>query len=232
VCGRTGAGKSSVLNVLLRIVQPEAGKVLIDGVDICAIGLHRLRHSISIIPQDPVLFSGTLKFNLDPLGEAQDNVKLWQALRRSHLDSHASTLASQMLDEEGRNQLSSAELEGVCLEAMVAEKGQNFSQGQRQQLCLARALLRESNQILLLDEATSSVDAVTDELIQETLRKEFATHTVLCIAHRISTIMESDRVCVLENGQLMELGPPKELREQPDSMFRKLAMMDTMSATD
>lgn len=219
ICGRTGAGKSSVLNVLLRIVEPEGGRTLIDGIDILTVGLHRLRHSITIIPQDPVLFSGSLRFNLDPLEEASGVVQLWQALQRAHLAAHCMTLASPA-------DTAIVSREAACLEATVAERGGNFSQGQRQQLCLARALLRDSNRILLLDEATSSVDAETDASIQETIRKEFASHTVLCIAHRISTIMDSDRVCVLDKGELAELGTPSELMQTKDSRFQELARLD------
>ncbi|CAE8713287.1 unnamed protein product [Polarella glacialis] len=219
ICGRTGAGKSSVLNVLLRMVEPEAGRVLIDGVDIATLGLHCLRRSITIIPQDPVLFSGTLKFNLDPLAECADG-DLWQALRRSHLAAHVATLAGSAPDGPAS--------EAACLVAVVEEHGKNFSLGQRQQMCLARALLR-SNRILLLDEATSAVDMQTDSLIQGTIRKEFSEHTVLCIAHRISTIMESDRVCVLEGGKLAEIGSPQELMRQEGSRFKTLAMLDASS---
>jgi len=217
ICGRTGAGKSSLLNVLLRIVDPEGGRVLIDGVDIAGLGLHRLRRSITVIPQDPVLFSGSLRFNLDPLGES-DEEGLWQALRRAHLSAHVQALSeAQAGDQPGP--------EAAGLEAVVAEQGQNFSLGQRQQMCLARALIR-SNRILLLDEATSAVDVETDALIQETIRKEFASHTVLCIAHRISTIMESDRVCVVEGGRVAEVGEPKALAREEGSRFQRLACPD------
>ena len=210
ICGRTGAGKSSVLNVLLRLVEVEAGKTFLDGIDITTLGLHCLRRSLTIIPQDPVLFSGTLRFNLDPVGEASD-ANLWLSLQRSHLSDHVSTLDGH---------------DGRGLDSVVAEQGKNFSLGQRQQMCLARALLR-SNIILLLDEATSAVDRDTDNLIQETIRSEFADHTVLCIAHRISTIMHSDRVCVLEAGKVVELASPQELMKNESSHFAKLAKLDS-----
>ncbi|CAJ1373645.1 unnamed protein product [Effrenium voratum] len=213
ICGRTGAGKSSVLNVLLRIVEIESGRVLLDGLDINTLGLHCLRHSMTVIPQDPILFSGTLRFNLDPLSESNDQ-KLWQALQRSHLADHISTLES----EGGPS----------GLDAVVQEQGKNFSLGQRQQMCLARALTR-SNSILLLDEATSAVDRDTDELIQGTIKTEFKDHTVLCIAHRISTIMYSDRVCVLDAGKLAEIGPPQDLIKNAESRFAKLAAQDAMA---
>merc|ERR1712012_754417 len=152
---------------------------------------------MTIIPQDPVLFSGALRFNLDPLGEHQD-ANLWAALTQSHLASHVHSLGSAGLD------------------FAVAEQGGNFSLGQRQQLCLTRALLR-SNKILLLDEATSAVDQETDARIQATIRTEFENHTVLCIAHRIATIKEFDRICVLDEGKVAELGPPGELLQAQGS---------------
>merc|ERR1712063_90408 len=210
ICGRTGAGKSSILNALLRIVEIESGTINIDGRNLGQLGLHRIRHSISVIPQDPVLFSGPLLFNLDPLG-THDREVVWKSLERSHLASQvkAKTLGNAQDD----------------LDQIVSEGGANYSHGQRQQMCLARALLR-SNRILLLDEATSAVDPETDGLIQATIRDDFASHTVLCIAHRISTIMHSDRVCVLEKGKIAELGNPKVLFLDERSRFHKLARDD------
>jgi len=208
ICGRTGAGKSSVLNALLRMVEVESGSISIDGHDLCNIGLHRIRHSISVIPQDPVLFTGTLQFNLDPL-DMTDSRQVWQALERSHL-ANAVKAKSSTADP---------------LQQEVSEGGSNYSLGQRQQMCLARALLRP-NRILLLDEATSAIDAETDSHIQQTVRTEFALYTVLCIAHRISTIMESDRVCVLEKGEIAECDNPRTLAQDVHSRFHKLAKLD------
>eukprot|EP00932_Pfiesteria_piscicida_P023044 SRR837773.9781.p1 GENE.SRR837773.9781~~SRR837773.9781.p1 ORF type:complete len:635 (-),score=114.66 SRR837773.9781:151-2055(-) len=219
ICGRTGAGKSSILNVLLRIVDPTDGQILIDGLDTNTLGLHRVRRSITVLPQDPVLFSGDLRFNLDPLGEANDEA-IWQAICRSHLQSHVEALAAQT--NSGSSVVSLEQM----LSAAVAEKGENFSLGQRQQMCLARALLR-SNKILLLDEATSAVDVETDNLIQETIRSEFASQTVLCIAHRISTVLASDRVCVVDAGKVGEIGTPQELIDTPGSRFKRLAELDS-----
>mmetsp|Transcript_129522 Transcript_129522/g.415221 ORF Transcript_129522/g.415221 Transcript_129522/m.415221 type:complete len:1382 (-) Transcript_129522:118-4263(-) len=220
ICGRTGAGKSSLLNVLLRIVDPTDGKIFIDGLDIAELGLHRVRRSITVLPQDPVLFSGDLRFNLDPLNESSDQA-VWQAICRSHLQSHVDALARQSCGDAAFGAVTVADK----LAATVAEKGENFSLGQRQQMCLARALLR-SNKILLLDEATSAVDVDTDNLIQQTIRSEFAQQTVLCIAHRISTVMASDRVCVVDAGKVAEIGTPQELLAKPDSRFKKLAETD------
>lgn len=207
ICGRTGAGKSSVLSTLLRLIEPESGSILIDGVDVGRLGLHRLRSSITTMPQDPVIFSGSLKFNLDPLNECSEGYLLL-ALQHSHFR----LMPGESVD------LSS-------LKVMVTEGGQNFSLGQRQQICLARALTR-SNKILLLDEATSAIDVETDAHIQKTLRAEFPSCTTLCIAHRISTIVDSDRVCVLELGHIVELGRPKDLLSKFNSKFAVLAMND------
>lgn len=224
ICGRTGAGKSSLLNVLLRIVEQEGGQTSIDAVDIAQIGLHRLRRSITVLPQDPVLFSGDLRFNLDPLKENTDS-RIWEALRRAHLTEHAKALASATANGASGGAQRPEPSISDCLDAVVSEKGENFSLGQRQQACLARALLR-SNKILLLDEATSAVDVDTDALIQTTIREDFANHTILCIAHRISTIIGFDRVCVIDAGRVVEEGPPQELCKQVGSRFRLLADQD------
>jgi len=227
ICGRTGAGKSSLLNVLLRIVDPLEGKTIIDDKDIVTLGVHCVRRAITIIPQDPVLFSGTLRFNLDPL-EEKGSEELWKALRRAHLSAHVQALSANSASSSSENETEGRGLPSAAtdaLDTLVAESGQNFSLGQRQQMCLARALLR-SNKILLLDEATSAVDMETDALIQSTIRKEFDTHTVLCIAHRISTVMESDRVCVVDAGKIAEVGNPKVLAQQEGSRFHRLAKLD------
>ncbi|KAM7505798.1 hypothetical protein LguiB_004702 [Lonicera macranthoides] len=190
IVGRTGAGKSSMLNALFRIVEMERGKILIDDCDISLFGLTDLRKVLSIIPQSPVLFSGTIRFNLDPFGEHND-ADLWEALERAHLK-----------DVITRNALG--------LDAEVSEGGENFSVGQRQLLSLARALLRRSK-ILVLDEATAAVDVRTDALIQKTIREEFKTRTMLIIAHRLNTIIDSDRILVLDAGQVLEYDTPEKL---------------------
>jgi len=201
IVGRTGAGKSSLLLALMRIVELYDGSIVIDGIDISKIGLHDLRSHISIIPQDPVLFTGTIRMNLDPFKNSTDE-QIWEALRRSHLFKHI-----QQLDGD--------------LDCVVEEGGRNFSVGQRQLLCLTRALLR-SSRILLLDEATSAVDQETDQLVQTTIREEFKNYTMITIAHRIETIMDSDRVFVLDSGTLQENGAPATLLKNPKSHFRKL----------
>eukprot|EP00249_Psilotum_nudum_P023194 c28783_g1_i1 orf=631-5508(+) len=198
IVGRTGAGKSSMFNTLFRIVEPESGQIFIDGWDISKFGLNDLREALGIIPQSPVLFSGTIRFNLDPFNEHND-ADIWESLERAHLK-----------DVIGRNSLG--------LDAEVAESGENFSVGQRQLLSLARALLRRAK-ILVLDEATAAVDVGTDALIQKTIREEFKLCTMLIIAHRINTIIDCDRILVLDAGQLVEMDTPEKLLLNEESIF-------------
>ncbi|CAL1286915.1 unnamed protein product [Larinioides sclopetarius] len=202
VVGRTGAGKSSIALALFRIVEPTEGSILIDGIDISDLGLHDLRSKITIIPQDPVVFSGKLRLNLDPLEEHSDE-DLWRAIEQSHLKNFVLSL------EAG-------------LDYQVSEGGGNMSVGQRQQLCLARALLKKTK-ILVLDEATAAVDLETDKLIQNTIRKEFWDCTVITIAHRLYTVLDYDRILVMEKGRIVEDGKPDDLLENPESFFYQLA---------
>ncbi|XP_065916533.1 ATP-binding cassette sub-family C member 4-like isoform X2 [Dysidea avara] len=192
IVGRTGAGKSSLLAALFRLAEPE-GLFEIDGIQITDIGLHDLRKKISIIPQDPVLFSGTVRYNLDPFNELEDH-QLWNALEEVQLKEIISNL------ENG-------------LESQVSEGGSNFSVGQRQLMCLARALLKR-NKILVIDEATANVDLITDGIIQEMIRKKFNHCTILTIAHRLETIMDSDRVLVLSSGKVVEFDTPFNLLQK------------------
>ncbi|XP_031732915.1 ATP-binding cassette sub-family C member 2 [Anarrhichthys ocellatus] len=193
IVGRTGAGKSSLTNCLFRIIEAAEGRILIDDVDVSTIGLHDLRNRLTIIPQDPVLFSGTLRMNLDPFDKFSDEA-IWRVLELSHLKDYVAGL------QEG-------------LQHEVAEGGENLSVGQRQLLCLARALLRKSR-ILILDEATAAVDLETDDLIQNTIRKEFSHCTVLTIAHRLHSIMDSSRVMVLDAGKIVEFDSPSNLLQK------------------
>uniref|UniRef100_F6VW89 ABC-type glutathione-S-conjugate transporter n=1 Tax=Equus caballus TaxID=9796 RepID=F6VW89_HORSE len=190
VVGRTGAGKSSLTNSLFRILEAAGGQIIIDGVDIASIGLHDLREKLTIIPQDPILFSGTLRMNLDPFNNYSDE-EVWKALELAHLKSFVAGLP-------------------LGLSYEVAEAGDNLSTGQRQLLCLARALLRKSK-ILIMDEATAAVDLETDQLIQTTIQNEFSHCTAITIAHRLHTIMDSDKIMVLDNGRIVEYGSPEEL---------------------
>ncbi|GAB5588211.1 hypothetical protein Unana1_03111 [Umbelopsis nana] len=202
IVGRTGAGKSSLSLSLFRIIEAASGNIFVDGVDISSIGLHDLRSRLTIIPQDPVLFAGTVRDNLDPFN-AHDDVEIWQVLENSHLKDHI------------------AKLEGK-LNATVLEGGENFSVGQRQLICLARALLRRTT-VLVLDEATAAIDVETDAIIQETIRREFADCTILTIAHRINTVMDSNKILVLDKGTIAEYDSPKNLLANPDSVFYSLA---------
>ena len=203
VCGRTGAGKSSLTLAIFRILEADAGRIFIDGVDISQIGLHDLRSIVSIIPQDPQLFEGTLRNNVDPTNTSSD-ADIWLALEQSYLKDH---VINNM---------------GGSLEAEISEGGSNLSSGQRQLVCFARALLRKTK-ILVLDEATSSIDLETDEAVQQILRgSDFQGVTTLTIAHRINTIMDSDRVLVMSDGRVAEFDTPEELLKREDGVFKSL----------
>ncbi|XP_015838720.2 multidrug resistance-associated protein 1 isoform X7 [Tribolium castaneum] len=198
IVGRTGAGKSSLTLALFRIIEAAEGEILIDGVNIADLGLHTLRSRLTIIPQDAVLFSGTLRMNLDPFDKHSDE-EVWKALEHAHLKSFVKGLTAGLHHE-------------------VTEGGENLSVGQRQLICLSRALLRKTK-VLILDEATAAVDLETDDLIQKTIRSEFKNCTVLTIAHRLNTIMDSDRVVVLDNGRIVEFDSPSNLLKQQQSIF-------------
>ncbi|XP_044268134.1 probable multidrug resistance-associated protein lethal(2)03659 [Tribolium madens] len=200
IVGRTGAGKSSLISALFRLV-PIEGNIIVDGVDINEISLHCLRSHISIIPQEPILFSGTLRKNLDPFDEYQDE-ELWNALEEVKLKALVAELPTG-------------------LSSNVSEGGSNFSVGQRQLLCLARAVLR-NNVILVLDEATANVDPQTDELIQNTIRRKFKDCTVLTIAHRLHTVMDSDKILVMSGGRAVEFDDPWTLLQKTDGVFHGL----------
>nr|QNH67878.1 ATP-binding cassette transporter subfamily C member 1 X2 [Brachionus rotundiformis] len=202
IVGRTGAGKSSLTLGLFRILESSYGKIEIDGIDIKSIGLHELRKNLTIIPQEPVLFCGSLRINLDPFEEHSDQ-KILEALKQAHLTEFIDSLPSG-LDYE------------------CSEGGDNLSVGQRQLICLARALLRKSK-ILILDEATASIDLNTDELIQSTIRSEFKDCTILTIAHRLNTIIDNDRIMVLDSGKLVEFDTPSKLLANSSSLFYSMA---------
>lgn len=211
IVGRTGAGKSSLTLALFRIIEASSGNIDIDDVDTSAIGLADLRHKLSIIPQDSQVFEGTIRSNLDP-NERFTDEQLWKALELSHLKSHV----MKMYDE--RNEDDEAE---NALNVAVSEGGSNLSVGQRQLMCLARALLVPSH-VLILDEATAAVDVETDKVLQETIRSEFKDRTILTIAHRLNTILDSDRIIVLENGSVAEFDSPQSLLKNKDSLFYAL----------
>uniref|UniRef100_A0A7N5JPI8 Multidrug resistance-associated protein 1 n=1 Tax=Ailuropoda melanoleuca TaxID=9646 RepID=A0A7N5JPI8_AILME len=193
IVGRTGAGKSSLTLGLFRINESAEGEIIVDNINIAKIGLHDLRFKITIIPQDPVLFSGSLRMNLDPFSRYSDE-EVWTSLELAHLKDFVSGLPDKLNHE-------------------CAEGGENLSVGQRQLVCLARALLRKTK-ILVLDEATAAVDLETDDLIQSTIRTQFEDCTVLTIAHRLNTIMDYTRVIVLDKGEIRECGQPSALLQQ------------------
>ncbi|XP_031112556.1 putative ABC transporter C family member 15 [Ipomoea triloba] len=201
VVGRTGSGKSTLIQAIFRIVEPREGSIIIDDVDICKIGLHDLRSRLSIIPQDPTLFEGTVRGNLDPLEQYSDT-QIWEALDKCQLGDIIRAKPEK-------------------LESTVVENGENWSVGQRQLFCLGRALLKKSS-ILVLDEATASVDAATDAVIQKIISQEFKNRTVVTIAHRIHTVIDSDLVLVLSDGRVAEFDSPTKLLEREDSFFSKL----------
>ncbi|DBA69271.1 TPA: hypothetical protein ACH3X2_14313 [Trebouxia sp. C0005] len=202
VVGRTGGGKSTLMTSLYRIVEPCGGRIIIDGIDVSQLGLTDLRSRLALVPQDPVIFSGTVRANLDPFDAVGGDSYIWQALEQAGM-------ADTIRHMEGG------------LDAQISEGGGNMSTGQRQLLCMARALLRRTK-ILVLDEATSNVDSGTDQLIQTTIRSAFKDCTVLTIAHRLHTIIDSDRIMVLDAGQLVEFDSPATLLKNPNSVFSKL----------
>ncbi|XP_005090015.1 multidrug resistance-associated protein 1 [Aplysia californica] len=202
IVGRTGAGKSSLTLALFRLVEPAGGRILIDGIDIGTLGLHDLRAKVTILPQDPVIFAGSLRMNLDPFEEYGEHA-LWTALEHAHLKDFVEGLPNKLEHECG-------------------EGGENLSVGQRQLLCLARALLLKTK-ILILDEATAAVDMETDEVIQTTIREEFSHCSILTIAHRLNTVMDYDKILVLDKGEVMEFDNPQILLQRPDSLFYSMA---------
>uniref|UniRef100_A0A0N5AB26 ABC transporter domain-containing protein n=1 Tax=Syphacia muris TaxID=451379 RepID=A0A0N5AB26_9BILA len=202
VVGRTGAGKSSLMIALFRIVEADSGSIEIDGEDLAKLPLEYLRSKLTIVPQDPVLFSGTLRMNLDPF-EASSDAQIWEALKMAHLEPFIASLPDR-------------------LDHSITEGGENLSVGQRQLICLARALLRKTK-ILILDEAAASVDMETDALIQKTIREQFSDCTVLTIAHRLQTVIELDRVIVMDNGTIKEFDAPKKLLSNKSSLFYSMA---------
>jgi ATP-binding cassette subfamily C (CFTR/MRP) protein 1 len=197
IVGRTGAGKSSIMSTLFRMVELSGGSIVIDGVNIAEVGLGDLRQRLAIIPQDPTLFRGTIRSNLDPFGEHTD-MELWSALRQADLVG----AEAQIEDKTAR----------IHLDTTVEEEGLNFSLGQRQLMALARALVRGS-QIIVCDEATSSVDMDTDQKIQKTIASGFKGKTLLCIAHRLKTIINYDRIVVMDQGTIAEIDTPVALYE-------------------
>uniref|UniRef100_M1A713 ABC-type xenobiotic transporter n=1 Tax=Solanum tuberosum TaxID=4113 RepID=M1A713_SOLTU len=200
IVGRTGSGKSTLIQVFFRIVEPSAGTIIIDGVDICKLGLHDLRSRFGIIPQEPILFQGTVRSNIDPLEMYSDD-EIWRSLERCQLKDVVAAKPEK-------------------LNSPVVESGDNWSVGQRQLLCLGRVMLKNSK-ILFMDEATASVDSQTDAVIQGIIREDFANCTIITIAHRIPTVIDCDRVLVVDDGWAKEYERPSTLLERP-SLFASL----------
>ncbi|EGV63978.1 Transporter of the ATP-binding cassette (ABC) [Yamadazyma tenuis] len=222
IVGRTGAGKSTIITAFFRFLDPETGRILIDGVDICKIGLKNLRQAITIIPQDPTLFTGTIKTNLDPFDEYTE-AQMFEALRRVNLVSSeelqtaynaTASSSSSSAPEENVNQF-------LNLESSVSEGGGNLSQGQRQLMCLARSLLR-SPKVILLDEATASIDYESDAMIQQTIREEFSNSTILTIAHRLRSIVDYDKILVMDEGRVVEYDDPYTLIANKETLFHSM----------
>ncbi|XP_050380978.1 ABC transporter C family member 8 [Argentina anserina] len=200
VVGRTGSGKTTLISALFRLVEPNGGKIIIDGLDICSMGLKDLRMKLSIIPQEPTLFKGSIRTNLDPLGLYSDD-EIWGALQKCQLKATVRNLPN-------------------LLDSSVSDEGENWSAGQRQLFCLGRVLLKR-NRILVLDEATASIDSATDAVLQRIIRQEFAECTVITVAHRVPTVIDSDMVMVLSYGKLVEYEKPSKLLDT-NSYFSKL----------
>ncbi|KAH6559345.1 hypothetical protein KP509_1Z013100 [Ceratopteris richardii] len=201
VVGRTGSGKTTLISALFRLVEPAAGRIIIDDIDISSIGLHDLRFRLGIIPQEPVLFQGSIRTNLDPLNQYTD-LQVWEAMRKCKLAEVVEKMPLQ-------------------LDSPVSDGGENWSAGQRQLFCLGRVMLKES-QILVLDEATASIDSATDVFLQKVIREEFSSCTVITVAHRIPTIIDSDMVLTLSDGHAVEFESPKKLIERKASLFAHL----------
>jgi ABC-type multidrug transport system fused ATPase/permease subunit len=201
IVGRTGSGKSTLLMALFRMVEPRMGRVSIDGLDTSRLSLSELRSHIAIIPQEPVMFAGTVRSNLDPFNDHPD-IELWRVLDKCQLGgvvrSHPAGLAMP-----------------------VANSGSNWSLGQQQLFCLARAMLNPSR-LLVLDEATAALDLETDALVQAMVRRDFADRTVMTIAHRLDSIIDCDRILVMAAGKLVEFDTPWALLQEPRSVFAQL----------
>ncbi|KAJ2603765.1 hypothetical protein EV177_006615 [Coemansia sp. RSA 1804] len=232
VVGRTGAGKSTMSLALMRFVEATKGRIVLDGIDISKIGLEDLRRNITIIPQDPVLFNGTIRYNIDPFEEYPDEL-IWDALSRVHMireqTSHATSASTSILgianSENAGGTAGELPLERMAgvfssLDDKIEQNGHSLSAGQRQLVAMARALVRRSK-LIIMDEATASVDFDTDERLQRTIRGyEFANSTLLCIAHRLRTVIDYDRVLVLDKGKVAEFDTPKNLLEKKNGIFR------------
>lgn len=225
VVGRTGAGKSSLALAILRALEAESGSISIDGVNIASIGLDDLRQAVTVVPQDPTLFSGTLRFNLDPFGLFSD-FDLLKALQDVQLITSSATETSNISESASVSNGATGEDPAVAagaffrnLSSMLTDSGTNISQGQRQLVCLARAILRCSK-IIILDEATASIDYSTDLKLQKVMDSIDATK--ITIAHRLNTIINFDKILVLDHGEVMEFDHPWKLLQDEKGLFRDI----------
>ncbi|KAJ2379264.1 ATP-binding cassette glutathione S-conjugate transporter ycf1 [Coemansia sp. RSA 2607] len=235
IVGRTGAGKSSLVYALTRIIEPASGSIFIDEVDVSTIGLFDLRSQISIVPQDPILFEGTIRDNLDPKGEFT-NEAIWNAVKKAHIENLLTVPTGTYTLNQGSNTslpntAPGPWIAGVGLEKWVNVDGTNFSAGQRQLISLCRAILWD-RPILILDEATANIDSATDQIMQQVVRTAFKNSTVLTIAHRLNTVMDSDRILVIDDGKAAEFDTPANLLAQKDSHFTKLLESMRFNAQD
>lgn len=239
IVGRTGAGKSSIMSALFRLTELSGGSIKIDDIDISTVGLHDLRSRLAIIPQDPALFKGTIRSNLDPFNEHND-LELWSALRKAYLVGQEKELEGEELPSGPAsgattpvtdNDVKARPIKTLTLESPVDDEGLNFSLGQRQLMALARALVRDAR-IIVCDEATSSVDFETDQKIQHTMAQGFDGKTLLCIAHRLRTIIHYDRICVMDKGQIAEMDAPVVLWDKADGIFRAMCERSGITRED
>mmetsp|Transcript_4238 Transcript_4238/g.4242 ORF Transcript_4238/g.4242 Transcript_4238/m.4242 type:complete len:397 (+) Transcript_4238:70-1260(+) len=228
ICGRTGSGKSSLLQALLRLNIITSGDILVDDISLLSLSLEDSRSLISLIPQDPHLFSGTVRFNIDPFNQHSDE-EIWDALRDAQLydyikSSETKNIESKESDENNNNNNNSNSNPSSGLDMIVEEGGRNFSVGQRQLLSLARAIVRRGK-VILMDEVTASIDYMTDKAIQDTIRTSSAlcSATIITIAHRLRTIADSDLIGFIDEGTFVEIGRPYDLLRKRSSNFRKLA---------
>lgn len=224
IVGRTGAGKSTISLSLARIVEIEQGEILLDGLNLSDLQIDKVRESITIIPQDPTLFTGTLRFNVDPAGAASDFVII-DLLRRAGLQSLLERQGKEKEEEKPKGKKKKAEkvlpVQESSLNLEITENGGNLSSGEKQLICICRAILRR-NKLILLDEATANIDLVAEQKIQQLIKEQFRDCTMITIAHRLQTIIESDKVLVLGDGQVLEFDQPSVLLQNPASHFTQL----------
>ena len=230
IVGRTGAGKSTISAAISRIVELESGQIVVDGQDIAKLDLQQLREQVTQIPQDPTLFKGSVRYNLDPFNQHSDE-RIEELIKKAGLEKLLTKNAEEKKKEKDKRTkaereyqnrfLSKEELCDTGLYYKITENGKNLSVGEKQLLCIIRAILRK-NKIVILDEATANIDVVTEKTIQKLIAEEFDGATVLTIAHRLNTIIKSDKVLILEKGEKVEYDSPKALMADKNSHFSKL----------